>query len=78
MDVNMNIMILRLHPTRGLPNKYASSLMSGIIVVHALICARSSEYRPERLSGKKRQVLYNFGPAGRTRGSREWASGRQL
>ena len=36
----------------------------------------------ERPSGKKRQVTgtvsYNFGPAGRTRGSREWPSGRQL
>ena len=41
--------ILRLHPTRGSPNiMYASSLTPGIIVLHALICAWSSEYRPER------------------------------
>ena len=49
MDVNMNTIITRIHLARGSPNNvYASSLMSGLIVLHCLICARSSEYRPER------------------------------
>ena len=60
MDVNMNTIILRLHPTRGSPKMYASSLMRGIIVVHAMICTRSSEYPPEiglqARSGKHRKI----------------------
>ena len=49
---------------------YASSLMPGMLVLHALICARSSEYRPERglqaRSGKYWCILSDprAGPAG--------------
>ena len=48
MDGNMNIIILRLHPTRGSPNDVCLVANAGITVLHALICARYSEYRPER------------------------------
>ena len=78
MDVNMNTIILRLHPTRGSPNNVC-------LVANAWHnCSTRSDMRSafgiwprERPSGKKRQVLCHFGPAGRTRGSREWPSGSQ-
>ena len=71
--------ILRLHPTRGSPNNVC-------LVANAWCnCSTRSDMRSEvgvsprpRPSGTKRQVLYRFGPAGRTCGSLEWPSGRQL
>ena len=78
MDVNMNTIVLRLHPTRDSPN-------NAFFVADAwCICSTRSDMRQafgvsprEGPSGKKHQVLYNFGSAGRTGGSREWLSGRQ-
>ena len=55
---------------------YASSLKPGTIL-HALRSVFGVLPR-DRPSGKKRQVLHLFGPAGRTRGSRELPSDRQL
>ena len=69
-----------LHPTWGSPNNVC-------LVANAWYnCCTRSDMRSEfgvspreRPSGKKRQILYHFGPAGKTRGSREeWPSGRQL
>ena len=52
---------------------YASPITPGIIVLHDMICTRSSEYRPER-GLQERSGKYDIisDPAGRTRGSREW------
>ena len=63
MDGSMNIIILRLHPTRG-------SLQNVCLVANAWYnCSRRYDMRSEfgvssreRPSGKKRQVLYHFGP----------------
>ena len=65
MDGNMNIIILRLHPNRGSPNDVC-------LVANAWYhCSTRSDMRSVfgvslrgRPSGKKRQVLYHFGPAG--------------
>ena len=66
MDVNMiDTIILRLHPTRDSPN-------NACLVANAW-CIWSTRYdvrskfgisTRERPSGKQRQVLHNFGPAG--------------
>ena len=54
MDVNRNTIVILLYNTCGFIRPgvrlimHASPLMPGIIVLHAMICARSSEYRPER------------------------------
>ena len=70
VEVNMNTIILRFHPTRGSPNNIC-------LVANAWYnCSTRSDMRSEfgvspreRPAGKKRQVLYHFGPAGRTSGS---------
>ena len=79
MDVNINTIILRLHPTRGSPNNVC------LVANTSYNCATRYDSRSEfgmsareRPSGKKRQVLYNFGSMGSTRGSRELPSGTQL
>ena len=77
-DGNMNIIELRLFPTRDLPNNV-------FLVANASYnCSTRSDMRSvfgvsprERPSGKKRQALCHFGPADRTRSSRERPSGRQ-
>ena len=58
-------------PARELSVMYASSLMPGIIIVHAMICSRSSEYRLTKASRQEAadaaDVAY-FGTAGRESG----------
>ena len=64
MDVHINTIILRLHPTRGSPNDIC-------LVANAWYnCATRYDMRSEigisaqeKPPGKKRQVVYNFGPA---------------
>ena len=71
----MNIIILRLHPTRCSPRDvylvanawYNCSIRSDMRSVFGVLPR-------ERPSGKKRQVLYHSRPAGRTHGSRAWPS----
>ena len=60
-DGNMNIIILRLHPTRGSPNNLC------LVAIAWSNCSTRSDKRSvfgvsprERPSGKKRQVLYNI------------------
>ena len=68
MDVNMNTIYY------GFIRPVVRVIMSAWYVY-----ARSSEYRHERdLRAGSGKYLYNFGPAGRFRGSQRWPSGRQL
>ena len=68
----MNTILLRLIRPGVRPIMYASSLAlpAGIIALHATydMCSEFGVSPPERPSGKKRQVLYHFGPAGHERG----------
>ena len=60
MDVNMNTIMLRLHPTRVHQKMYVSSLVHGLIVLHAMKCARSSEYRRVRGLHAKTPSIQQF------------------
>ena len=69
MDVNMNTIILRLPPTRGFLNNVC--LVANAWHDCSTLYDMRSEFgtsAQERPSDKKRQLLYNFGPAGRIRG----------
>ena len=78
MDGNMNIIVLRCYPTRGLPNNV-------FLVANAWYnCPTRSDMRSvfrvsprERSARKHQHALCHFGPADRTRGSRGCPSGRK-
>ena len=74
MDGNMNIIVLRLYPTRGFPNSVCLVANAWYNCLTRSVFGISPRERP---SGKKWQALCHFGPADRTRGSRERPSGRQ-